>query len=43
MNELVPFTQDAPYIGSIVLEETNLEGEKITNVENNNALMFTIL
>ena len=43
MNELVPFTQDAPYIGSIVLEETNLEGEEITNVENNNALMLTIL
>ena len=35
-------TQDTPDIGSIVLQ-TNFEGEKVTNEENNNTLISNIL
>ena len=42
-NELAPFTVDTPDIGSIVLEEPNLEGEKVTIAGNNNTLMSNIL
>ena len=32
-NELVPFMQVTLDIGSIVLEKTNMEGEKVTHEE----------
>ena len=38
-NELVPFMKDTLDIGSIVLEKTNIEGEKVTHGENSNTLM----